>query len=95
MSSYLFILILLNQLEEMKKEKEDVTNIFLTIDRSVLAESQCSERERQLSIKLRLKAIMIYLTVFDVIIDVIKKKKDFKDEPQTFKQIITSYELKD
>jgi len=86
---------LLNQLEEMKKEKEDVTNIFLTIDRSVLAESQCSERERQLSIKLRLKAIMIYLTVFDVIIDVIKKKKDFKDEPQTFKQIITSYELKD
>ncbi len=38
---------------------------------------------------------MIYLTVFDVIIDVIKKKKDFKDEPQTFKQIITSYELKD
>jgi len=38
-SSYSFILILSNQLEEMKKEKEDVMNIFFTINRSVLAES--------------------------------------------------------
>ncbi len=38
---------------------------------------------------------MIYLTVFDAIIDVIKKKKDFKNESQMFKQIIESYELKD
>jgi len=28
---------------------------------------------------------MIYLTVFDVIVDVMKKKKDFKNESQTFK----------
>jgi len=38
-SSYSFILILSNQLEEMKKEKEDVMNIFFTINRSVSAES--------------------------------------------------------
>ncbi len=94
-SSYSFILILSNQLEEMKKEKEDVMNIFFTIDRSVLAESWCSKRERQLFIKLKLKAIMIYLTVFDVIVDVMKKKKDFKNESQTFKQTITSHKLKD
>jgi len=80
MSSYLFILILLNQLKEMKKEKENVIDIFFTINKLILAESQCSKRERQLSIKLKLKAIMIYLTVFDVIVDVIKKKKDFKNE---------------
>jgi len=80
MSSYLFILILLNQLKEMKKEKENVIDIFFTINKLILAESQCFKRERQLSIKLKLKAIMIYLTVFDVIVDVIKKKKDFKNE---------------
>ncbi len=39
MSSYLFILILLNQLEEMKKEKEDIMNIFFIIDKLVSAES--------------------------------------------------------
>ena len=38
---------------------------------------------------------MIYLTVFDAIVDVMKKKKDFKSESQTFKQTIESYELKD
>ncbi len=38
---------------------------------------------------------MTYLTVFDVIVDVIKKKENFKDKSQTFKQIIKSYELKD
>ncbi len=38
---------------------------------------------------------MIYLIVFNVIIDVIKKKEDFRDKSQTFKQIIVSYELKD
>ena len=38
---------------------------------------------------------MIYSAVFNVIIDVIKKKKDFRDKSQTFKQIIESYELKD
>ncbi len=80
MSSYSFILILSNQLEEMKKEKENVINISFTIDRSVLVKSWCFKRERQLSIKLKLKAIMIYLTVFNVIVDVIKKKEDFRDE---------------
>jgi len=45
-SSYFLILILLNQLEEMKKKKENVINIFFIIDKSVLTESQCSERER-------------------------------------------------
>ncbi len=80
MSSYLFILISSNQLEEMKKEKEDVTDISFTIDKSVSAESWCSERERWLSIKLKLKAIMIYSAVFDAIIDVIKKKEDSKSE---------------
>jgi len=79
-SSYSFILILPNQLEEMKKEKKDIMNISFIINKSVLAESQCSERERQLFIKLKLKAIIIYLTVFNVIIDVIKKKEDFKDK---------------
>ncbi len=79
-SSYLFILILSNQLEEMKKEKKDVTDISFIIDRSVSAESWHSERKRWFFIKLKLKAIMIYLTVFNVIIDVIKKKEDFKDE---------------
>ncbi len=38
---------------------------------------------------------MIYLTVFNAIIDVIKKKEDSENEFQTFKQIIESYELKD
>ncbi len=79
----------------MKKEKKDVMNIFFIINRSVSAESQHSERERQLSIKLKLKAIITYLTVFNAIINVIKKKKDFKNKSQTFKQIIESYELKD
>jgi len=79
-SSYSFILILPNQLEEMKKEKKDIMNISFIINKSVLAESQCSKRERQLFIKLKLKAIIIYLTVFNVIIDVIKKKEDFKDK---------------
>ncbi len=64
----------------MKKEKKDIMNISFIINKSVLAESQCSERERQLFIKLKLKAIIIYLTVFNVIIDVIKKKEDFKDK---------------
>ncbi len=79
-SSYSFILILSNQLKEMKKEKKNIIDIFFTINKSVSAEPQCSERERQLSIKLKLKAIMIYLTVFNVIIDVIKKKKDSENE---------------
>ena len=69
-----------NQLEEMKKEKEDVTDIFFIIDRSVSAKSWHFKRERWFFIKLKLKAIIIYLTVFNVIIDVIKKKKDFRDE---------------
>jgi len=94
-SSYFFILILSNQLEEMKKEKKDIIDISFTINRSVLAESQHFKRERQSSIKLKFKAIMIYSVVFDAIIDVIKKKEDFRNESQTFKQIITSYELKD
>ncbi len=64
----------------MKKKKEDIMNIFFTIDKSVSAESWHSERERQLFIKLRLEVSMIYLTVFNAIIDVIKKKKDFKNE---------------
>jgi len=64
----------------MKKEKKNVINILFTIDKSVLAESWCFKRERQLSIKLKLKVIMIYLAIFNIIIDVIKKKKDFKDE---------------
>jgi len=38
---------------------------------------------------------MVYLTVFDVIVDVIKKKEDFRDESQTFKQAIASHKLKD
>ncbi len=38
---------------------------------------------------------MIYLTVFNMIIDIIKKKKDSENESQTFKQTIKSYELKD
>ena len=80
MSSYSFILILSNQLEEMKKEKENVINIFFIINKSVLAESQHFKKERWLFIKLKLKTIMIYLAVFDVIIDVIKKKEDFKNE---------------
>ncbi len=46
MSLYLFILILLNQLEEMKKEKENVINIFFIIDKLISAESQHSERKR-------------------------------------------------
>ncbi len=79
-SSYLFILILSNQLEEMKKKKKDVTDISFIIDRSVSAESWHSERERWFFIKLKLKAIIIYLTVFNVIIDVIKKKEDFRDK---------------
>ena len=37
---------------------------------------------------------MIYLTVFNAIIDVIKKKEDFKNESQTFKQIIASHKSK-
>ena len=69
-----------NQLKEMKKEKKNIINISFTIDKSVLAESWCSERERQLFIKLKLKAIMIYLTVFNVIINVLKKKENFKNK---------------
>jgi len=80
MSSYSFISILSNQLEEMKKEKEDVINISFIINRSVSAESWHSERERWFSIKLKLKAIMIYSAVFDAIINVIKKKEDFRNE---------------
>ena len=80
MSSYSFILILSNQLEEMKKEKKDVTDILFIINRSVLAESQHFKKERWLFIKLKLKTIMIYLAVFDVIIDVIKKKEDSESE---------------
>ncbi len=38
---------------------------------------------------------MIYSAVFNAIIDVIKKKEDFKDKSQIFKQIIASYKLKD
>ena len=64
----------------MKKEKEDITNISFIIDRSVSAKSWCSKRERQFFIKLKLKAIMIYLVMFNVIVDVIKKKENFKDE---------------
>ncbi len=69
-----------NQLKEMKKEKKDIINISFIINRSVSAEFWCSERERQFFIKLKLKAIMIYLTVFDVIVNVIKKKENFKDK---------------
>ncbi len=64
----------------MKKEKEDIMNISFTINRLILAESWCFKRERWSSIKLKLKAIIIYLTVFNVIINVIKKKKDFRNE---------------
>ena len=64
----------------MKKEKKDVTDIFFIIDKSVLAESWCFKKERWFSIKLRFKAIIIYLTVFNAIIDVIKKKEDSKNE---------------
>jgi len=35
-----------NQLEEMKKEKEDITDISFTINKLILAESQHSKRER-------------------------------------------------
>jgi len=69
-----------NQLKEIKKEKKDIINISFTINKSVLTESQHSERERQLFIKLKFKAIMIYLAVFNAIIDVIKKKKDSKNK---------------
>jgi len=79
-SSYFLILILLNQLKEMKKEKKNVINILFTINKLVLAESQCSKRERQFFIKLKLKVIMIYSAVFNAIIDVIKKKKDSENE---------------
>jgi len=79
-SSYSFILILSNQLKEIKKEKKDIINISFTINKSVLTESQHSERERQLFIKLKFKVIMIYLAVFNAIIDVIKKKKDSKNK---------------
>ena len=79
-SSYSFISVLSNQLKEIKKEKKDVINISFTIDRLVSAESWYFKKERQLFIKLKLKAIMIYLTVFNVIVDVIKKKEDFKSE---------------
>ena len=79
-SSYLFISVLSNQLEEIKKEKEDITNILFIIDKSVSAKFWCSKKERWLFIKLKLKTIMIYLTVFDAIIDVIKKKEDFKNK---------------
>ncbi len=64
----------------MKKKKKDIIDILFTINKSVLAESQHSKRKRQSFIKLKLKAIMIYLIMFDAIIDVIKKKKDFKNE---------------
>jgi len=79
-SSYFLILILLNQLKEMKKEKKNVINILFTINKLVLAESQCFKRERQFFIKLKLKVIMIYSAVFNAIIDVIKKKKDSENE---------------
>ncbi len=79
-SSYLFISVLSNQLEEIKKEKEDITNILFIIDKSVSANFWCFKKERWLFIKLKLKTIMIYLTVFDAIIDVIKKKEDFKNK---------------
>ncbi len=64
----------------MKKEKEDITDILFTINRLVSVKSWCFKRERWFFIKLKLKAIIVYLTVFDVIVDVIKKKKDFKSE---------------
>ncbi len=64
----------------MKKEKENVINIFFIIDKLISAESQHSERKRWLFIKLKLKTIIIYLTVFDAIIDVIKKKEDFRNK---------------
>ncbi len=64
----------------MKKEKKNVINILFTINKLVLAESQCSKRERQFFIKLKLKVIMIYSAVFNAIIDVIKKKKDSENE---------------
>ncbi len=60
----------------MKKEKKDIINILFTINKSILTKSWCFKRERWLFIKLKLKAIMTYLAVFNVIIDVIKKKKD-------------------
>jgi len=37
-SSYFFILILLNQLKEMKKEKKDIIDISFTINKLILAE---------------------------------------------------------
>ncbi len=64
----------------MKKDEKDIMNILFTINRSVLAKSWCSERKRWSFIKLKLKVIMIYLTVFDAIISVIKKKKDSKNK---------------
>ncbi len=79
-SSYSFILISSNQLKEIKKEKKDIIDILFTINRSILAELWHFKRERQLSIKLKFKVIMIYSAVFNVIIDVIKKKKDFRDK---------------
>ena len=63
-----------------EKEKKNIMNIFFTINRLISAESWCSERERWSFIKLKLKVIMIYLTVFNVIVDVIKKKENFKDK---------------
>jgi len=38
---------------------------------------------------------MTYLTVFNVIINVIKKKEDSESKSQMFKQTITSHKLKD
>jgi len=64
----------------MKKEKKDIINISFIIDKSISAESWCFKRERQLSIKLKFEAIMIYLTVFNAIINVIKKKEDSKNK---------------
>ncbi len=64
----------------MKKEKEDIINISFIIDRSVLAEFWCFKKERWFFIKLKLKAIMIYLTVFNAIINVIKKKEDSENK---------------
>ncbi len=64
----------------MKKEKKDIIDIFFTINKSILTESWHSKRERQFFIKLKLKIIMIYLTVFNAIINVIKKKKDSENE---------------
>jgi len=64
----------------MKKEKENIINIFLIIDKSVSAESWHFKRERWLFIKLKVKIIMIYLTVFNAIINVIEKKEDSENK---------------